>query len=415
MSYFDHESPETFPETPDEFPPEILAVSDRPVAEAPTPSPFAVPPSPSFPPPPPGNSHPSSRRWGPLVGTAALCAVLSAGVSVATVKLVENDTKVSYVQTSDGSSGTASPTTDIHTLLAKVEPAVAAIEISDGSTDTPTPIAAGSGVVISSDGLMLTNAHVVNVTDAGGRALAKPVITVKMADGTVRSAKVLGASSDYDVAVLRLADTTDLHPLTLADTTRLRVGDRVVAIGNALDLGDAPTVSTGIVSALNRTLAETSSTTLRGLIQTDAAINHGNSGGALVNMSGELIGINSAGIPDAQNIGFAISVGTIRTILDDLKAGKPVKPAGIGYIGVNLSETPDGIVVSNVQDGTPAKKAGIVNGDVIVSVNDEKVSTANQLANVLQGLAPGTKVSVTVRRGTTTKNFELTLAVRPAN
>jgi putative serine protease PepD len=189
----------------------------------------------------------------------------------------------------------------------------------------------------------------------------------------------------------------------------------VVAIGNALDLGDAPTVSTGIVSALNRTLAETSSTTLRGLIQTDAAINHGNSGGALVNMSGELIGINSAGIPDAQNIGFAISVGTIRTILDDLKAGKPVKPAGIGYIGVNLSETPDGIVVSNVQDGTPAKKAGIVNGDVIVSVNDEKVSTANQLANVLQGLVPGTKVSVTVRRGTTTKNFELTLAVRPAN
>jgi len=344
-----------------------------------------------------------------------LCAVVSAGVAYTTVKLTQNDANVSYVTTADGTSVPVSRNAnDIHSLLAKVEPAVAAIEIADGASGTPTPIAAGSGVVISSDGLMLTNAHVVNVTNADGSALGKPIITAKMADGTVRSAKVLGASTDYDIALLRLTDTSNLHPLALADTSVLQVGDRVVAIGNALDLGDAPTVSTGIVSALNRTLQETSTNTLRGLIQTDAAINHGNSGGALVNMNGELIGINSAGIPDAQNIGFAISVGTIKPILDDLKAGKVVH-AQVAYIGVNLSETPNGIVITNVQDGTPAQKAGIVKGDIITAVNGTKVATDNQLANVLQRLSPGTKVTITVTRNGTAKQLELTLAVRPAN
>ena len=375
-------------------------------------TPFAPPP------PPPPIEDPSARpagRWGKLAGAVVLCSVVSAGVAFTTVKLTESsNSNVSYVTTSDGKSVAASSSSDIHPLLAKVEPAVAAIEISDGSTGTPRPIAAGSGVVISSDGLMLTNAHVVNVTNTDGTPLAKPVITAKMADGTVRSAKVLGASTDYDIALLRLSDTSNLHPLALADTSTLQVGDRVVAIGNALDLGDAPTVSTGIVSALNRTLQETATNTLRGLIQTDAAINHGNSGGALVNMNGELIGINSAGIPDAQNIGFAISVGTIKPILDELKAGKVVR-AEVAYIGVNLSETPNGIVITNVQDGTPAQKAGIVKGDIITAVNGTAVATDNQLANVLQQLAPGTKVTISVTRNGTPKKFELTLAVRPAN
>jgi putative serine protease PepD len=375
-------------------------------------TPFAPPP------PPPPAEDPFVRpagRWGKLAGAVVLCAVVSAGVAYTTVKLTQNDANVSYVTTADGKSVPVSPTAnDIHSLLAKVEPAVAAIEIADGATGTPTPIAAGSGVLISSDGLMLTNAHVVNVTNANGSPLGKPIITAKMADGTVRSAKVLGASTDYDIALLRLTDTSNLHPLALADTSVLRVGDRVVAIGNALDLGDAPTVSTGIVSALNRTLQETATNTLRGLIQTDAAINHGNSGGALVNMNGELIGINSAGIPDAQNIGFAISVGTIKPILDELKAGKVVH-AQVAYIGVNLSETPNGIVITNVQDGTPAQKAGIVKGDIITAVNGTTVATDNQLANVLQQLSPGTKVTITVNRNGTSKKLELTLAVRPAN
>jgi putative serine protease PepD len=331
------------------------------------------------------------------------------------VRLTEKDgTEVSYVATGNGASGDAA-TNDLYALLAKAEPAVAAIEVSDGTGTDVTPIAAGSGVVISNDGLMLTNAHVVLTTDQLGNQLKNPTFTVKMFDGTVRSAKVLGASADYDVALLQLDDTTDLHPLALADTSTIRVGDQVVAIGNALDLGDSPTVTTGIVSALDRTLQESDTITLHGLIQTDAAINHGNSGGALLNSDGDLIGINSAGIPDAQNVGFAISVATIKPLLDDLKAGKNVEASPVGFIGVNLAETPDGVTVTAVQDGTPAADVGIKVGDIITKVGETTVATANQLSTVLRGTVPGAKVTVTVLRDGVSKSFQVTLAERPSN
>jgi len=350
-----------------------------------------------------------------LVGAAAACVVLSAGVAYSTVRLTEQDgTKVSYVATGAGSNGYAA-TNDLYALLAKAEPAVAAIEVSTGDGTDLTPIAAGSGVVISNDGLMLTNAHVVLLTDQQGNAIQNLTFTVKMFDGTVRSAKVLGASADYDVALLQLDDTSNLFPLALADTSTIRVGDDVVAIGNALDLGDSPTVTTGIVSALDRTLQESAAITLHGLIQTDAAINHGNSGGALVNRNGELIGINSAGIPDAQNVGFAISVATIKPLLDDLKAGKTIEASPIGFIGVNVVETPFGVTVTTVQDGTPAADVGIKAGDIITKVGDATVATANQLSTVLRGTTPGSSVAVTIERDGTAKTFDVTLAERPTN
>lgn len=374
----------------------------------------------SFPPPPPPLVadevlQPRARRRGGVVGTAALCALLSAGVSYATVQLTKPDNSVSVVATSSGGGATGTGSFDLYALLAKTQPAVTAIELGSRENGTIVPVAAGSGVVISKDGLMLTNAHVVDATDGNGITIADPVFTVKMFDGSVRSAKVLGASRDYDVALLQLDDTSNLQPLVLADASKFRVGDDVVAIGNALDLGDSPTVTTGIISALNRTLEESATVTLRGLIQTDAAINHGNSGGALVNSRGELVGINSAGIPDAQNVGFAISVGTIQPLLEDLKAGKEISAAPIGYIGVNLSETPDGISVATVQPQTPADAAGIQEGDIIRKVNDTTVATAEQLSAVLRALAPGTKVTITVDRNGTEKVFQLTLAERPQN
>ena len=377
-------------------------------------------PSPLPPPPPPSLPEAtaptrSSSRSGRLVGAAAACVVLSAGVAYGTVRLTEQDgTKVSYVATGSGADGSAA-TNDLYALLAKAQPAVAAIEVSTGSGTDLTPIAAGSGVVISNDGLMLTNAHVVQVTDQQGNAIDDLTFTVKMFDGTVRSATVLGASADYDVALLQLDDTSNLSPLALADTSSIRVGDDVVAIGNALDLGDSPTVTTGIVSALDRSLQESDAITLHGLIQTDAAINHGNSGGALVNSNGELIGINSAGIPDAQNVGFAISVATIKPLLDDLKAGKTIEASPIGFIGVNVAETPFGVTVTTVQDGTPAADVGIKAGDIITKVGDATVATANQLSTVLRGTTPGATVTVTVERDGAARSFEVTLAERPSN
>lgn len=374
--------------------------------------------SPPFPPPPPPTPQgPPPRRRGSMVGTAALCAALSAGVAYGTVQLTQDDPTVTTVTAANGGSVTDSggASYDIYSLLDRVEPAVTAIELGSRDGQTVTPVAAGSGVVISADGLMLTNAHVVSTTDSFGQPISNPVLTVKMFDGSVRSATVLGSSPAYDVALLQLDDTSNLQPLTLADASTFRVGDRVVAIGNALDLGDAPTVSTGIISALDRTLQTNATTTLRGLIQTDAAINHGNSGGALVNTNGELVGINSAGIPDAQNIGFAISVGTIQPLLDDLKAGKQIDAAPIGYIGVNLSETPEGITVASVQPDTPASGAGIQEGDIITAVNGTTVSTAEQLSAVLRSLAPGTDVTITVSRDGTDEVFQLTLGERPTD
>ena len=377
------------------------------------------PPSPLPPPPPPSSPEATAphrpSRPGRLVGAAAACVVLSAGVAYGTVRLTENDgTQVSYVATGAGANGSAA-TSDLYALLAKAQPAVAAIQVSTGEGDDLTPIAAGSGVVISNDGLMLTNAHVVQVTDQQGNAIDNPTFIVKMFDGTVRSATVLGASADYDVALLQLDDTSNLFPLALADTSTIRVGDGVVAIGNALDLGDSPTVTTGIVSALDRSLQESNTITLHGLIQTDAAINHGNSGGALVNMSGDLIGINSAGIPDAQNVGFAISVATIKPLLDDLKAGKNVEASPIGFIGVNVAETPFGVTVTTVQSGTPAADVGIKAGDIITMVGDSSIATANQLSTALRGTSPGATITVTVERDGKPQSFEVTLAERPSN
>ena len=353
-----------------------------------------------------------------MVGAAAACAVLSAGVAFATVRLTErDDPAVSYVSTGGGTGTNGSATTtDLYALLARAEPAVAAIEVASGTGTDSTPVAAGSGVVISADGLMLTNAHVVQVTDQLGNALQDPVFTVKMFDGTVRSATVLGASADYDVALLQLDDTSNLHPLAFADTSTmcaLPSSRTWVAIGNALDLGDAPTVTTGIISALDRTLQESATITLHGLIQTDAAINHGNSGGALVNMNGDLIGINSAGIPDAQNVGFAISVDTIKPLLEDLKVGATIEASPIGYIGVNVAETPYGVTVTTVQDGTPAAQVGIKAGDIITKVGDATVATANQLSTVLRGTSPGASVTVTVERNGASISFDVTLAERP--
>jgi len=381
--------------------------------------PPTVPPVSTFPPPlppAPSASGPSAPRRGAavrLAGAVALCAAVSAGVSYGTVQLTDRGGGTVNVVPSTGGSAVLQGDVELHDLLARTQPAVTAIELAAREGGSTTEVAAGSGVVISADGLMLTNAHVVDATDSLGNRIDDPVITVKMFDGSVRSATMLGSSPDYDIALLRLDDTTNLTVLPLADAATFRVGDEVVAIGNALDLGDAPTVSTGIISALDRTLQVNESVTLRGLIQTDAAINHGNSGGALVNAAGQLVGINSAGIPDAQNVGFAISVGTIAPLLADLEAGNEVVPPAIGYIGVTLAQTPDGIEVQEVQPGTPADTAGIRAGDVLRTVNGAKVRTTNQLSTVLRDLAPGTAATIVVDRDGTEVTVDLVLAQRP--
>jgi len=365
----------------------------------------------------PNQSKPRTLRAAFVGGIVG--AVVSAGVAYATVQLTDSTTTktvtVEVPADAPGSTPSNAATTlpvagtrlnedtkvglDLHGLIDKVRPSVVAISVGvkDGSGGVQA-LAAGSGVIISKDGLVLTNAHVVEAEDQFGRAVANPTYTLKMHDGTVREATVLGAAPDFDVALMRLNDTSNLTPIELGDSGEIRVGDDVVAVGNALDLGDSPTITKGIISALDRSLDVNSELTLYGLIQTDAPINHGNSGGALVDSFGRLIGINSAGIPDAQNIGFAIAINSIKPLLTDLEAGKKVTRTPTAFLGVNVSQTPDGVAITDVSDGSGASKAGVKAGDILKKVGDADISTIEQLGEVLRSISPGTSTPVAVLR-----------------
>lgn len=391
--------------------------------------------------PPPAPEEPRSRprTYRAAIAGGVVGALVSAGVALATVQLTDHTTTrvVTVADTSGSKNSSASPTgstpttakaasdggtvladdttvgLEIHDLIAKVAPSVVSIDVSvDGGNGELQEVAAGSGVVISNDGLVLTNAHVVTVQDSFGQTVSNPVFTVKMNDGTVREAKVLGTAPDFDVALMRLTKTDNLTAITLGNSSDVRVGDDVVAVGNALALGDSPTVTRGIVSALDRSLDETDTVTLHGLIQTDAPINHGNSGGALVDAHGHLIGINSAGIETAQNIGFAIAIDTIKPLLQDLEAGRTVTKSATAFLGVTVSQTPNGLAITSVTDGSGAAKAGLKAGDVFVTIGDKSISTEEQLREALRGLAPGTSTNVQVRRNGQTVDATVQMGTR---
>jgi putative serine protease PepD len=340
---------------------------------------FGYPPGPSVPRQGETPSPPPRRPRSRALAAAVLAVTLAAGGIGFGVSKALDDSTTSTANPpastqSIGSSTTSGRTSaltltptglDIHELIARVSPSVLDIEIGQQTTNGVRQIAAGSGVVISSDGLILTNAHVVDLTDQFGRTILNAVVEVKSSDGKLRSATVLGSSPANDVALVRVQDSSGLTPVTLGDSDALQVGDDVVAIGNALDLGDTPTVTKGIVSAKNRTLDVDANTTLKGLIQTDAAINHGNSGGALLNAAGELVGVNSAAIPDAQNVGFAIAINTIKPLIQQLKSGNPPATTGTTPVhGITIQNTGAGTTIREETGGSGAANAGLLVVDV---------------------------------------------------
>jgi serine protease Do len=265
---------------------------------------------------------------------------------------------------------------------------------------------------------VLTNNHVVAGADA---------ITVKFADGKTEDATLVGTSPDHDVAVVKINDIHGATPLKLADTASLRVGDPVLAIGNALDLGDSPTVTLGIVSAKNRTIdtqAENgASEHLTGLIQTDAAINPGNSGGPLVDSAAEVVGINSAGVQGANNIGFAIDINGVKDVITQLEQGKNVDASapflGVGTLSVSdldaqtrqqFNVTVDsGALIQTVQAGSAADKGGLKAGDVVVKVDGKDVATSDDLRTAILAKKPGDKLTLDIKRGDQSQGIDVTL------
>jgi S1-C subfamily serine protease len=267
----------------------------------------------------------------------------------------------------------------------------------------------GTGFVISEDGHIATNQHVINEADE---------IMVNLNDGRKLKAVVVGQDYEMDLAILKIEAQSELIPLTLGDSEQLRVGEWVIAIGNPYGLDH--TVTVGVVSAKGRPM-QIEDRVYKDLIQTDAAINPGNSGGPLLNSSGEVIGINTAVNAQAQGIGFAISINTAKDILDELiKNGKVIRP----YIGIYLQAVDEdianylkvenkGIVVVGVEPGSPAARAGITKYDVITRINEKAVNNYEELQNILKEQKAGDTIVMEVYRQSKPLVVSLKLAEKP--
>jgi serine protease Do len=268
----------------------------------------------------------------------------------------------------------------------------------------------GSGVVVSSDGYILTNHHVVNGADT---------MTVDFADGRTFKAKLVGSDEPSDLAVVKI-DATNLQTLALGNSDLAQVGDVVLAVGNPLGVGE--TVTMGIVSAKGRqTDNDRGDRTYQDFIQTDAPINQGNSGGALVNLKGELIGINSQILSPSQGnigLGFAIPVNMARHVMDDLRKDGHVRRAQLGVTvqpvtsdlaqSLGLKEV-GGAIVSSVASGSAADRAGVKRGDVIKSFNGQPVQDINSLRNRVADAAPGSNTTLVIVRDGGERNLTVKL------
>ena len=316
-------------------------------------------------------------------------------------------------------------------LFDKVSPAVVKI-----SAQTINPYrlqgrvkrSVGSGVIFDAQGMILTNSHV---------AFGQQTLYVTLDDGTVVQARLIGADPIFDIAVIHIPKPSQgaLPTAQLGDSDHVRVGEEVIAIGNPLGLEQ--TVTRGIVSGLNRILPETPLSLSEPLIQTDAPINPGNSGGPLVNRCGEIIGINSAIVPDAQNIGFAIPINLVKSVVPDLiKHGRVIRP-WIGFHGSiidadvrKLLALPltDGLLVEVVEPGSPAEAAGVrggsveftigaisllLGGDIVTNINGVPTTDQEKLAPIMRSLKVGSTVKLRIFRGGHTHDVQYVLPERP--
>jgi putative serine protease PepD len=363
-------------------------------------------------------------RKTPLLVTAAALAA-GAGVGAATYAVAGGGgkTTTTVVQQAPvaGSPAAATKSTSVGDVYKQAGPGVVEITVtqsSSSSSSSPFPFggggnngsqqaqAQGSGFVYDRDGHVITNDHVVSGASS---------ISVTFADGSRYKATVVGTDPSSDLAVLKVdAPSSKLHPLSLGDSSNLRVGDGVVAIGSPFGLEE--TVTSGIVSALHRSISSANSFTIAGAIQTDAAINHGNSGGPLLNMSGQVVGANTQIESESggnDGVGFAVPSNMIRSVVSQLVSGKTVEHA---YLGVYVDEANNGAgaKIARVRSGSPADNAGLRAGDVVTKFGGHTIHSANDLTGAVSAHQPGDKVSVTYQRRGSTKTADVTLANRPS-
>ncbi|MGW2149530.1 S1C family serine protease [Nonomuraea bangladeshensis] len=363
-------------------------------------------------PPPPPPAPPKKPFYGgkAVAGLALAAAAIGGGIVGGAVVNAFQPDPVSVTTTSNPSAPspvfkTASSDLTVAEVAAKVQPSVVMIQGQSGE---------GSGVVLSEDGLILTNNHVVVGAGQGGGQM-----TVKFSDGKTAKASVVGTDPATDLAVIRAEGASGLTKAALGDSDQLKVGDDVLAIGSPLGLDGS--VTRGIVSALDRTLTvggeqrqqlppgwgqeqqqsqSEEPTTIGGAIQTDASINPGNSGGALVNAAGELIGINTAIASEAAGggVGFAIPVNTAKQVADQLISSGKVTHAFLGVSVTDATGDVPGALIREITAGSPAEKAGLRQGDLITKINDKAVDGGDTVVGQVRGFKPGQAVKITYMR-----------------
>jgi S1-C subfamily serine protease len=404
------------------WPPPLPPLDEPPTSPPPAGPPPHPPTQPAVPPSLPGSPFPGSNSTGTdgpgrrfLTGVilgAVIGAVVAGGIVART-----HDPTVGGFPAADAKAVAAARASllehkgDVHQIVTAVGPSVVSVQTRSlglGAFLQAVPQeGAGSGFVLSSDGLIVSNNHVVD---------GATTITVTLADGRKLDARILGRDANSDLAVLKV-DATGLPAVKVGRSDALVVGDSVVAIGNALALDGGPTVTQGIVSALDRTISagdqggqggQGTTETLRHLLQTDAAINPGNSGGPLLNAAGEVVGINTAVAGDAQNIGFALAIDKALPIINTLKTGQTPEQPFLGLSTVTLTpgiqrqlgfDVSKGAVVAGVTPGSGAELAGLAQGDVITRIGDRDVQSADDVTAAVADRKPGDQVDITVVRG----------------
>jgi S1-C subfamily serine protease len=380
--------------------------------------PFGSPSPLSFPPPPiepgtdPAPKEKKGRRWVAVAVIAAVIgALVGSGVTAFAERNNNNGGESVTIHESNSAPGAAvlSGNVTIPELVKKVIPAVVSIDVKAGGEEDE-----GTGMIITSSGEVITNNHVIELfTGTSGGSIT----VTEYGQTKALPATLIGYDATKDAALLKINNVSGLKTVTFGSSGKTQVGDAVVAIGNALGLAaGTPTVTQGIVSALGRSVTAggtgTASENLQNLIQTDAAINPGNSGGPLIDTAGEVIGMNTAvaGTSDdgtnAQNIGFAIPIASVESLIPELEKGGPAANSG-GYLGVDITTltpalrqqygfTPTtGAVILDVISGSPADKAGLKQGDVIVNIDGTAIASSETLQSVIQKDKAGQSISIT--------------------
>jgi S1-C subfamily serine protease len=365
----------------------------------------------------------AARVAATLTAGAALGAAAFAGIEA--VDSSGDPASTTPPQAAQAASATVASTAtqyDARTIYDRASPGVVDLTVTQSSSQAGgggiSPFgpgggaakAEGTGFVYDKSGHIVTAAHVVDGATA---------ISVRFKDGTTAKATLVGTDPSSDTAVIKVdVPAAKLTPLALADSAAVEPGEGVVAIGSPFGYEDS--ITAGIVSAVGRSIQAPNNYTIPNAIQTDAAINHGNSGGPLIDSSGKVIGVNvqiaaTDNSTSSQNagVGFAVPANTVKAVATDLIAGKTVQHA---YLGVRVGDNSSGpgARIGTVTAGSPAEKAALKAGDLVTAVDAAAVPDANELTSAISTHKPGDKVTLTVKRNGTTLKIDVTLGTRPA-